>query len=80
MAGSKWVEKHGKLFKRFEFNNFAEALEFVNKIGELAEQKNHHPDISFGWGYVEVSLFTHSENKITKEDQNLASSIDQILK
>ena len=79
MAGNSWQEKDGKLWRRFEFENFAKALAFVNKVGELAEAANHHPDINFGWGYVEVSLFTHSENKITDKDHNLAQKIDGLI-
>ena len=37
--------------KKFNFNNFEESQKFVNKVGDLAEEENHHPDISFGWGY-----------------------------
>lgn len=77
--GSSWKEVNGKLFKRFEFNNFVESLTFVNKVADLAEKAGHHPDITFGWGYAEISLFTHDKNKITDKDQKLADSIDQIL-
>ncbi len=78
MDGNSWAEKDGKLFQRFEFSDFKSALDFVNSVGELAESANHHPDITFGWGYVEVTLFTHSENSITENDKKLASDIDQI--
>ena len=80
MAGNSWEEKQGKLFKRFEFSNFVEALTFVNEVGEIAEAENHHPDICFGWGYVEISLFTHSENKITDKDEILAEKTDELLR
>lgn len=73
-----WETKDRRLFKRFEFTNFAEALSFVDRVGMLAEQVNHHPDILFGWGYAEISLFTHSEDGITDKDRSLARSIDQI--
>jgi 4a-hydroxytetrahydrobiopterin dehydratase len=71
--------KSGKLYKRFEFDNFNLALEFVNKVGEQTENANHHPDITFGYGYVEVYLITHSKNEITTKDKDLAKAIDQIL-
>jgi 4a-hydroxytetrahydrobiopterin dehydratase len=77
-AGSNWSEKDGKLFRRFEFDDFKSALSFVNKVGEIAEFANHHPDISFGWGYVEITLFTHSESAITDKDISLANKIDQL--
>lgn len=67
------------LRKRFSFKDFEEAMAFVNKVGELAEKANHHPDINLGWGYVQVWLTTHSESKITDKDHDLAVAIDQIL-
>lgn len=73
-----WTTKNSKLYKRFEFEDFARALDFINKVGELAEKETHHPDISFGWGYAEISLFTHSENAITNKDRELADAINQI--
>jgi 4a-hydroxytetrahydrobiopterin dehydratase len=78
MSGSKWHEVDGKLVKNYSFGTFADALAFVNKVGELAEQVNHHPDICFGWGYVEVSLSTHDAKAITNKDKLLADLIDQI--
>ena len=77
--GNKWAYHEGKLVKRFEFDNFVESLAFVNKVGDLAEKAGHHPDITFGWGYAEIVLFSHDKNKITDKDQKLADSIDQIL-
>lgn len=74
----KWVTNNSKLYKQFEFNDFAEALQFVNKVGELAEKANHHPDITFGWGYAEISLYSHDQNKISDKDYNLANKIDII--
>lgn len=73
-----WQEVDNKLTKRFEFDNFAHALAFVNKVGELAEAANHHPDIKFGWGYAEVSLSTHSEGQVTDKDRHLAEQINQL--
>ena len=48
--------------REFHFSNFAKALEFVNKVGEIAEKEGHHPDISLGWGYVTIALQTHAIN------------------
>jgi 4a-hydroxytetrahydrobiopterin dehydratase len=73
-----WTLVNKKLFHRYEFNNFIEALTFVNKVGELAEEAQHHPDITFGWGYVEVYLYTHSKSAVTEADTNLAAKIDTI--
>lgn len=69
----------GKMLKRrFEFGNFAEALAFVNKVGKIAEDLDHHPDITFGWGYAEVATTTHDRGGITDFDVSLASAINEI--
>jgi 4a-hydroxytetrahydrobiopterin dehydratase len=73
-----WVEVNGKLFRRFEFADFKESLEFVNKVGELAEKAVHHPDISFGWGFVEINLFTHDVGEISEKDWKLAKEISNL--
>ena len=69
----------GKMLKRrFEFGNFAEALAFINQVGEVAEKLDHHPDISFGWGYAEVATTTHDRGGITDFDVSLASGINEV--
>lgn len=73
-----WQETDNKLTKRFKFKDFSEALAFVNKVGELAEAAQHHPDITFGWGYAEITLTTHSEGKVTAKDRDLAQRIDEL--
>jgi len=50
------VELEHHLKKNYGFANFAEALEFVNRVGALAEEQGHHPDICFGWGKVEITI------------------------
>ena len=57
------------LIKEFNFKNFVDSQEFVNKVGDLAEIEGHHPDISFGWGYANVKIFTHrsEERRVGKE-------------
>jgi len=74
-----WSEADNKLIRRYKFNDFAEALAFVNKVGELAEEANHHPDISFGWGFAEISLTTHSEGGVTDKDRALTKEIDRLV-
>jgi len=72
-------EADGKLLKRrWEFSNFAEALAFVNRVGELAEAADHHPDITFGWGYCEIALTTHDRGGVTDVDVALAKQIDLV--
>lgn len=64
---------------RFKFRNFAEALLFVNKIGALAESEGHHPDISFGWGFADITTFTHAVNGLSENDFILAAKIDALF-
>ena len=71
-----WSAEDKILKKRFTFANFAESLEFVNRVGALAEAADHHPDITFGWGYVELALTTHDRGGITDVDIALATQID----
>lgn len=66
------------LKKRFEFENFAGSLEFVNKVGAIAEAADHHPDITFGWGYAEIALTTHDTGGLTSNDFDLAGKIEEI--
>ncbi len=73
-----WSFEDEKLVKRFEFSNFAESLAFVNKIGDIAEEADHHPDIKFGWGYAEVATTTHDRDGVTDHDLALAGKINSI--
>ena len=66
------------LEKEFKFKNFIESLNFTNKVGSIAEQEKHHPDIFFGWGYAKIKLFTHSVKGLVESDFILAAKIDQI--
>jgi 4a-hydroxytetrahydrobiopterin dehydratase len=73
-----WKVVDSKLLKRFKFTNFAESLAFVNKIGEIAELHDHHPDITFGWGYAEIYLTTHDAGGLTISDIAVAKEIDAL--
>ena len=66
------------LKKRYDFPNFQSALDFVNRVGRLAEAEGHHPDIYFGWGYAELSIWTHKIDGLTESDFILASKIDRL--
>ncbi|MDC3131358.1 4a-hydroxytetrahydrobiopterin dehydratase [Pelagibacteraceae bacterium] len=66
------------IFKKFKFNNFTKALNFTNKVGDLAEKEGHHPDISIGWGYCLVMVHTHAIKGLSVNDFILASKIDLI--
>ena len=71
-------EKNYYLEKEFKFKNFIESLNFTNKVGSIAEQEKHHPDIFFGWGYAKIKIFTHTVKGLVESDFILASKIDQI--
>jgi 4a-hydroxytetrahydrobiopterin dehydratase len=73
------VSEKGFLYKKFKFENFAAALAFVNKAGEIAERHDHHPDICFGWGYADFSLTTHDRGGLTEFDFAVAKEIDEII-
>ena len=71
------VNEH-HLQKTFQFKNFAETLDFVNRVGQLAEQQGHHPDICFGWGKADISIWTHKIDGLTESDFVLAAKIDKV--
>lgn len=73
-----WIEKNNRITKQFKFSDFKSALDFVNKVGDVADKANHHPDINLSWGLVEVSLTSHSEGKVTDKDLELSKKIDKI--
>ena len=66
------------LEKNFKFENFIKSQNFVNKVGNLAEKENHHPDIIFGWGYCKIKIFTHAIKGLAESDFILAAKIDKI--
>jgi len=67
------------LIKEFKFKNFIESQSFVDKVGEIAEKERHHPDISFGWGYAKIKIFTHAIKGLHESDFILAAKVDQIF-
>ena len=67
------------LENNFKFDNFKKSQDFVNKVGEISEQEGHHPDISFGWGYVKINITTHAIEGLSENDFILASKIDQLI-
>ena len=62
----------------FKFPDFVQALGFVNKVGALAEEQGHHPDILLTWGKAEITLWTHSVNGLTESDFIMAAKIDRL--
>jgi 4a-hydroxytetrahydrobiopterin dehydratase len=76
---SQWnvVNEH-HLVRAYKFPDFRSALAFVNKVGELAEEQGHHPDIVLGWGKVEITTWTHAVDGLTESDFILAAKIDRL--
>jgi 4a-hydroxytetrahydrobiopterin dehydratase len=73
-----WSVRGECLTKRFVFADFSESLRFVNEIGAIAERLDHHPDITFGWGYAVVDLTTHDRGGVTDLDFAVAGSIAKL--
>ncbi|MGA8223888.1 MAG: 4a-hydroxytetrahydrobiopterin dehydratase [Candidatus Acidiferrales bacterium] len=71
----KVVNAH-HITRPFTFTDFRQALDFVNKVGEIAEKQGHHPDILLAWGKAEVTTWTHKINGLTESDFILAAKID----
>lgn len=71
------VEEH-HITKTFKFRDFREALKFVNRVGELAEEQGHHPDIFLAWGKAGITLWTHAIDGLTESDFIMAAKMDQL--
>jgi len=69
----------GALQREFQFKDFAEALAFVNRVGELAEREGHHPDIEIHWNRVTLRWWTHVKNAVTERDHELASKSNDLV-
>ena len=75
------TEDKNKIFflsKKFKFENFIKSQSFINKVGEIAENEGHHPNIWFGWGYAKIKIFTHDIKGLAESDFILAAKIDKI--
>jgi 4a-hydroxytetrahydrobiopterin dehydratase len=73
-----WIEVDGGLERTFELHSFPEAIAFVNRVAELAEQQNHHPDIAVSYRKVTLRWTTHSAGGITERDHALAAQSDDL--
>lgn len=73
-----WERSDNGLHRTFTTADFASALALVNRIGELAEKANHHPDLELGWGRVAVHLSSHDVGGVTERDVALAQQIDKV--
>jgi 4a-hydroxytetrahydrobiopterin dehydratase len=72
------VDEH-HLVKEFGFPNFADALAFVNRIGAMAEEQGHHPDVHLAWGKVRIEIWTHTIDGLTESDFIFAARSDELL-
>jgi 4a-hydroxytetrahydrobiopterin dehydratase len=77
VLGWEVVDEH-HLHKVFRFPDFKKALEFVNRLGAVAEEQGHHPDILLAWGKVEVTIYTHKIDGLTESDFVLAAKTDRL--
>lgn len=77
VPGWEIVDEH-HLKRRFAFTDFKQALAFTNRIGEVAEAENHHPEIQLGWGHVVVELWTHKIDGLAEADFVLAAKISEL--
>jgi 4a-hydroxytetrahydrobiopterin dehydratase len=77
LDGSAWTREGDEIVRNWEFDDFAAALAFVNRVGEAAEDANHHPDILLhGWNKVRLSLTNHSAGGLTEPDFTMAERFD----
>ena len=79
LSGRDWEYADKKISKSYTFDTYMEGIDFVQKIAELAERNNHHPDILIGWCSVLVNITSHDMGGITTNCVNLATSIDKII-
>ncbi len=75
-----WSLEGESIVRDYEFKDFKEALDFVNKVGEIAEKQNHHPSITLDYNRVRLILTTHEEKGLSEKDFNVAEEIDRIGK
>jgi 4a-hydroxytetrahydrobiopterin dehydratase len=73
-----WELAINQITKTFKFEDFKEAMDFVNDVAIMAEEARHHPDISINYNKVTLTLFTHSEGHLTEKDFRLAARIEEL--
>ena len=79
LGGGWTIAGEHHLEKEYKFKNFREALDFTNRVGEIAEAQGHHPDIYLAWGKVKITLWTHKIDGLTESDFILAAKADAAL-
>jgi 4a-hydroxytetrahydrobiopterin dehydratase len=79
LEGSEWRRENDEIVREWKLEDFAEAIAFVNRVAEAAEQANHHPDILvYGWNKVRLSLTNHAAGGLTDADFQMAERIDEL--
>ena len=78
IEGWELLERSTKLRRTFTFRNFMDAQSFAVQVGEISESEDHHPDISYGWGYCTVLFFTHKINGLHENDFIMASKVNDL--
>lgn len=77
--GGGWIiNVAGQLYKEYNFNNFIDAMTFANKVADIAELENHHPDLEISWGKCKIIIWTHKVNGLTENDFILAAKINNL--
>ena len=74
-----WAEIDGALQREFRFRDFGEALGFVNRVGAVAEEADHHPDVDIRWNRVTLRWWTHTRDAITERDARMAERTNELL-
>lgn len=73
------VTNEHQIHREFRFPDFRQALDFVNRVGDIAESEGHHPDILLSWGKAEITLWTHKIDGLTESDFIMAAKIDRLI-
>ena len=79
LSNKDWEYVDKKISKSFTFDTYMDGINFVQKIAELSERNNHHPEISIGWCLVAINITSHDLGGVTTNCVNLATGIDHIL-
>lgn len=80
LAAGEWRRDDQAIVRELTFENFAQAISFVNRVADAAQAANHHPDIHLhGWNKVRLELSTHSEGGLTRADLDMAARIDELV-
>lgn len=75
---SDWTYTDQAIEKEYTFDDFVDAIDFVNDVAELAEEANHHPDIGISYNKVTLNIWTHSEGGVTQKDISLATEAEEV--